>query len=1004
MAGVAVRALLALALAVGLQGQGIGRFSVRSYDATHGLNAPFPHTLVQDAQGMIWAGAGEGLFKGDGRRFEQVPVPGGEILARCLVVDPDNTLWMATAAGLFRLPSGGARVEAVTSGLPRAGILGLARDAEGRHWLVADGGPYVEVAPLQFAPAPGWPSDQKAVGLVSGGEHMRVLTASSILTWDRRSRWRVTPGPPLPLGDRSRLAAMDGDGQLWVGSMRGLWRRTASGWVDLHSRTLSRLVTSLICDRTGDLWLTGRFGIVKARGDRWEPLPPSDQVPMNQARSTLVDWDGNLWVSALGLHRVLGWGQWQTYTTVHGLPALDVWGVLRDRHGRVWVGTGNGLSVGEGGGWRTLVARQSVSTIAEAPDGSLWVGGGEDASVLRIDSQTFAKERVPILPGAMGSFARGFAFRGDEVWVASLIHGTYAGKRVGRGWQWHKVVPPGGEHEQQVYLSQDRQGRIYLPNSARTHVREGDRWWVIPNRNQGVPYIAELGLDGDLWMGSYGTPQLERYRWTSGGPVHAEPLPVPQLRPGLHLYNLVVDGKGRFWLGTSQGLLRMEPGDPLATVRYTSSDGLPSQDCNRGGLAVAPEGEVWVGTSFGLGRLRELTGLPRPPLRAPVVSGIQLHDCVLPGLPAVRAFAPGHRTMVWHLSVPTFSLQDSLQYEMQLDDAQAWMPLPQPSLGFSGLAPGPHQVRLRARLPEGRVSPVAAIDFTLLPLWWERLWVRLAGAVLLLAGAAGGVLRRLRRVRLRNRWLEGVVAEHTADLRAANAQLQEARDLLERSARGRSAYIASLNHELRNPLSSILLYAEMMLDSAPDAASAQGAFRQIHEAGLKVQGLIGGILDLAKLEAGVVSPRIERVEAHLVCSDAGLQAGALLRNRGSRLEMACEPCSLVTDVSLLRRVLNSLLRLGAESVERGTLGLSARRDGDGLRVEVWDDGAPLSEQQLSLLFLDFAQDWTVRTIPWHPAALELTICRRFIELLGGSLEAETGPGIGKRFVLCLPLG
>ncbi len=1005
MIGSPLRLVWALALAIGLFAQGDGRFTVRTYDAQHGLGGLYAHTLVQDARGLIWAGAGEGLFKGDGRRFEAVVLPGVEVLPGCLMADPDGSLWASTKEGLFVCLPGQGAPRRVLDGLPRGPVVAISRDGSGRRWVVCEGRPYWETAPLQFQLAAGWPQGHRAEGLIRDpqGRGLWVFTRDRLFQWrDVLSRWEEQPGPELSVKDGLRLGALDGDGRLWLASRRKLWSLGPDRrWRDHQDRTGTRHATSLVPDREGNLWITGRFGIFRVRGERWTPLPPSDQLPINQARALLEDWDGNLWISALGIHRVLGWGRWRTYTPTHGLPALDIWALLQDRAGQIWVGTGNGLAVGDGSGWHTVYSGESIVSLAQAPDGSIWAGGPENALLLRIHPTQHRVERIPVLERGAGSFGRGFAFVDGSVWACSAIHGLYVGRPGPRGWTWEQRTPPGGEQENQHFLSQDAEGRVYLPNSALVRILDRGRWRTLWNRTEGPSYITILDAAGDLWTGSFFSPKLHRYRWTSKGPEFQLTLDLPEFRPGMRVYTLAQDRRGFFWVGTSQGLLRVDPTKQQPSFRHTPSEGLPSMDCNRGGLLATPQGEIWVATSFGLGRLDAEAAVTLPPVRSPVLSSIQLQNRLIALPPDPLVFKSNERTMMWHLAVPSYSLQERIQVEIQLDGATEWMPLTQPSLGISDLAPGAHELRMRSRLSEGPTSPEAMVRFTLLPMWWERMEVRVLGILLVASLMAVGVLARLRAVRARNRWLEEQVTERTSDLMASNVRLLNAQELLERQAKGKSAYIASLNHELRNPVSSILLYTEMMLEGGSDPEAMRQAFEQIRTAGLQVQGLIGGILDLAKLEASALVPRLEPVSLAVVLADVST---ALARATGARLQVEGADLELVSDLGILRRLLQSLTQVVALDARDRCVEVVAQGEEACVRIDVRNVGPGLSEAQLELLFLDFTQDWTQRTIPWHPSALELTVCRRFTELLGGSLTATSAGGVGTCLTLTLPTG
>ncbi len=997
--------------------QGSGTLPLRSFDTAQGMGALLAHTLAQDSQGFMYAAGGEGLFRGDGREFHAIPLPGKQVVHGCLVADAEGPLWAATSEGVFTWRPGETRPERVTRGLPpldSAPIHALGRDAHGRHWILAGGRPYMEIGERTFAPAPGWREQDRATGLAlqPGSRRILALLPRKLVEFvAAQDAWVELSTPSLTAKDAFTRSLVDGRGQLWLASRLGLWRQPVGegGWIDLAFQTGGRSATDLVSDQKDGVWITGRFGVAHARGAEWEALTLSERLPSGQARTALVDWDGNLWVTAGGLHLVLGKGRCHIYTPVHGLPALDVWPLLRDRTGRIWAGTGDGLAVQKAGGWQTVVKGEAIMSLAEAPDGRIWAAGHDNGTILRIEPSSFRKERLTVLKGAEGRFARGFAFVGDEVWVASLAHGTYVGRRQGVGWAWKRLEVPGKEGLVLRHLNQDREGRCYLAAKDTLHIYESQkaRWIHLPNPIRGPVYVSHLDQRGDLWLGSYDSTTLERYRWTAEGPVQAQTLTLPEVQQGMHVYSVAMDTAGMLWVGTSQGLIRVNPAAPAELLRLTTTEGMPSDDSNRPGILATPEGDVWIPTSFGLGRFVGNTRVTLPQLRTPVLSSLQFPDRTLLLPPSPLRFSAGERSMVWRFSAPSYEHQGRLRYELQMDAGQVWLPLKDGAMGFQRLAAGDHVIRVRARLPEGPTSPTATFGFTVLPRWWERRWVQVLGALAAAGLLALGVAWYVRRVRRRNELLERLVQSRTAEIRAANEDLRLAGDLLERAAKGRAAYMASMNHELRNPLSNIMLYAEMMLDGQVevDPGAARDAFEKIHTEGLRVQALIHSILDLAKLEAGVLSLRLHPVHPVVLFSELDQLVRPELRRHRKFLEIQTNPGQgqVLADSELLNKTLCVVLSFMIGHTSNRTVELELQQAHGRATFRVQAAGQGLSEEQLALLFLDFTQDWNQRTIPWHPLALDLTIVRRYAELMGGSLKAFNLDEGGLVFELVLPL-
>ena len=135
-------------------------------------------------------------------------------------------------------------------------------------------------------------------------------------------------------------------------------------------------------------------------------LPPYGMAPV------FVNPAGDVWfaVNGHGLSRWLGYNLWETWTTAEGLQSDTIWGLLRDRTGRLWVGNDNGLDFFEPGAKRFmpwplpgLAKEQRVSGLAETHDGAIWVGAG--STVFRIDVLT-RKTSAVACPGSFDGSCR----------------------------------------------------------------------------------------------------------------------------------------------------------------------------------------------------------------------------------------------------------------------------------------------------------------------------------------------------------------------------------------------------------------------------------------------------------------------------------------------------------------------------------------------------------------------------------------------------------------------
>jgi CheY-like chemotaxis protein len=256
--------------------------------------------------------------------------------------------------------------------------------------------------------------------------------------------------------------------------------------------------------------------------------------------------------------------------------------------------------------------------------------------------------------------------------------------------------------------------------------------------------------------------------------------------------------------------------------------------------------------------------------------------------------------------------------------------------------------------------------------------------------------------------LETLVAERTAALSESNRELAVARDKAEAANLAKSAFLANMSHELRTPLSAILGFSQLLEMNA--AAGMPDEYRlsvdHILKNGRHLLALINDLLDLAKIDAGQVSIRLECLDlAELL---AGLKASLLPLAEAAGITISMPPGDALPPVRADETRLNQvLLNLGSNAIKYnqsgGKVEITCRRqDSASVRVVVADTGPGIPEERRNELFEPFNRLGR-ETGAIEGTGIGLALSRRLMHLMGGSIGFSGGADGGSRFQIDIPV-
>jgi len=256
------------------------------------------------------------------------------------------------------------------------------------------------------------------------------------------------------------------------------------------------------------------------------------------------------------------------------------------------------------------------------------------------------------------------------------------------------------------------------------------------------------------------------------------------------------------------------------------------------------------------------------------------------------------------------------------------------------------------------------------------------------------------------------VKDDITEKRQQAIELKQAKEIAESANRSKSEFLANMSHEIRTPMNAVLGFAELLSTKITDEQQ-RNYLESIKSSGKTLLTLINDVLDLSKVEAGQMILHNELIDPFLLFKDIEYLFSLKAKEKGLDFKIKTDlslPIAIEIDEVRIRQIMINLIGNAIKFTEKGFVMVSVlckdRRsignsDFVDIEIVVEDNGIGINKKFQEIIFMPFTQQDGQNTKKYGGTGLGLTITKRFVELLSGTISLESEPGKGSRFKVLL---